>query len=191
MDTFSYPAGDGRPLRATRLGTGPTLVLLHESGSGAGHDHGGGLLPLARRLTDSYTVIVSEARDADDAAALAEHLGLGNAAVGGTGRGAVVALRAAADHPEPFGAAVVIDADEVLGAVGEGIDAPDGIDLSTVRVPTLVIPGTAGELARALPQGKLANLSPCGDEDPAQWMAPAVWAFLTTHLTRRPARVLV
>ncbi|MFD5428119.1 alpha/beta fold hydrolase [Streptomyces sp. NPDC127084] len=184
MDTFSYPASDGRLLRATRLGTGPAVVLLHASGSCEGHDHSdsGRLLPLARRLTDSYTVILSEARDADDAAALAGHLGLaGNAAVGGTGLGAVIALRAAAGHPELFGAAVVIDAPDV------GTD----VDLATVSVPTLVVPGSAEELARALPQGKLANLSLCGEEDPAQWMAPAIWAFLTTHLTRRPARVLV
>ncbi|MEU2156890.1 alpha/beta hydrolase [Streptomyces sp. NPDC019396] len=221
MDTFSYPGSDGHPLHATRLGMGPAAILLPDSGgpygSGGPHSPGGpdhrGLLPLARRLADSYTVTVAETRDADDVASLVGHLGLRKAAVGGTGTGAAIALRAAADDPEHIAAAVVINADDL---------APEDIAhtfgrmaaLAAVSAPTLIIPGgerhhrrhahphrhthapgLAEELARVLPQGKLANLSfsadLCSAEDMAQWMAPAMWAFLTAHLTLRPARVLV
>ncbi|MFD7615046.1 alpha/beta fold hydrolase [Streptomyces sp. NPDC059828] len=215
METFSYRGSDGHPLHATRLGMGPAVILLHDSGglhSSGGPDHRG-LLPLARRLTDSYTVTVAEARDADDVASLVGHLGLRKAAVGGTGTGAAIALRAAADDPERIAATVVINPDDLgpedIARAFGGMAA-----LAAVSVPTLIIPGgerhhrrrvhthrhthapsLAEELARVLPQGKLANLSftadLCSAEDVAQWMAPAMWAFLTAHLTRRPARVLV
>ncbi|UUN28041.1 alpha/beta fold hydrolase [Streptomyces sp. FIT100] len=273
MDTFSFHGSDGCSLHAATLGTGPTVVLLH----GEGRDHQS-LVPLARRLAESYTVVLPDIRGygrsvctdparhtwaqyIDDVVALLSHLGLCEAALGGTGMGGTITLRTAAVHPEYIRAGVVISAEGIEDDAGheaetalresfaarvrdEGIDAawrpilprlapvvgnlvrdaiprsdPDSIaaacaigrdrafasvaDLAAISVPTLIIPGSdhrhppasAEQIARALPHGHLANIALSADlctaEDLAQRMAPAMWAFLATHLTLRPAMLPV
>ncbi|MFD7440088.1 alpha/beta fold hydrolase [Streptomyces sp. NPDC059909] len=131
MDTFSYHGNDGCALHAATLGTGPALILLHDGGP----DHHS-LVPLARRLAESYTVVLPDVRGygrsvctdparhtwaqyADDVTALLGHLGLGTAALGGTGLGGTITLRTAAKHPQHIRAAVVIDVDDIEDAVKE------------------------------------------------------------------------
>nr|WP_215206547.1 alpha/beta hydrolase [Streptomyces sp. CHD11] len=125
MNNFVYRGSDGCPLHATVLGQGPGLVLLH----GGGPDRYS-LLPLARWLADGFTVVLPDIRGygrsvctdparhtwsqyADDVHALLEHLGLQRAAVGGTGLGGTIALRAAAARPEHVRAAVVISMEDI------------------------------------------------------------------------------
>ena len=54
---FTYRGRDGWALHAVSLGDGPPVVLLH----GGGPDHHS-LLPLARSLTDQYTVVLPDVR---------------------------------------------------------------------------------------------------------------------------------
>ncbi|MFF8036167.1 alpha/beta fold hydrolase [Streptomyces sp. NPDC016626] len=120
MRDFVYRGSDGCRLHATALGQGPGLVLLH----GGGPDRYS-LLPLARRLADGFTVVLPDIRGygrsvctdpdrhtwaqyAEDVGTLLDHLGLRRAALGGTGLGGTITLRAAAAHPERIRAAVVI-----------------------------------------------------------------------------------
>ncbi|WP_351228153.1 alpha/beta hydrolase [Streptomyces sp. NPDC002133] len=131
MDTFSYHGSDGCSLHAATLGTGPALILLH----GGGPDHHS-LVPLARRLAESYTIVLPDVRGygrsvctdpgrhtwaqyADDIAALLGHLGLDSVALGGTGLGGTITLRAAAAHPERIRAAVVMSVDDIEDAAKE------------------------------------------------------------------------
>ena len=53
------------------------------------------------------------ARYADDVAALLDHLGVSSAAVGGTGLGATITLRACLAHPDRVAAAVLISVEDV------------------------------------------------------------------------------
>ncbi|CAL9666191.1 alpha/beta fold hydrolase [Streptomyces sp. enrichment culture] len=125
MRDFVYRGSDGCRLHATALGQGPELVLLH----GGGPDRYS-LLPLARRLADGFTVVLPDIRGygrsvctdpnrhtwaqyTDDVDALLDHLELRQAALGGTGLGGTITLRAAAAHPERIRAAVVISMEDV------------------------------------------------------------------------------
>ncbi|MBB4917779.1 alpha/beta fold hydrolase [Streptosporangium saharense] len=126
MMTFTYRGADGCPLHATTVGsTGAPLVLLH----GGGPDHHS-LLPLAHLLADRHTVILPDVRGygrsvcadpalhtwdqyVSDVVALLDHLDLRVAALGGTGLGATVALRAMLAHPERVRAAVLIGVEDI------------------------------------------------------------------------------
>ncbi|GAA3623672.1 hypothetical protein GCM10022419_131640 [Nonomuraea rosea] len=126
MNTFAYQGGDGCPLYATTVGSaGPPLLLLH----GGGPDHHS-LLPLAHRLADLHTVILPDVRGygrsicADparhtwdqytcDVISLMDHLGIESAALGGTGLGATVTLRAALAHPDRVRAAILIGVEDI------------------------------------------------------------------------------
>lgn len=116
---------DGHPLFATSFGHGPAVVLLH-----AGGPDRWSLAPLAARLADRYAVVVPDVRGygasvcvdptrhtwaqyADDVFALLDHLGVETAAVGGTGLGATVALRAGLLAPERLRALVLISLEDI------------------------------------------------------------------------------
>lgn len=125
MDQVSYQGSDGWPLHATRVGSGPLLVLLH----GGGPDHRS-LLPLARRLSDSRTVVLPDVRGygrsvcpdpvlhtwtqyADDVTALLDHLDAPHTALGGTGLGSTITLRTAIAHPSRLSAAILISVEDI------------------------------------------------------------------------------
>ncbi|MFJ4467281.1 alpha/beta fold hydrolase [Streptomyces sp. NPDC089424] len=125
MRDFVYRGSDGCELHATALGRGPGLILLH----GGGPDRYS-LLPLARRLADGLTVILPDVRGygrsvctdptrhtwsqyTEDVDALLDHLGLHQAALGGTGLGGTITLRAAALRPDRVSAAVVISMEDI------------------------------------------------------------------------------
>lgn len=125
MHEFVYHGSDGCPLYAVATGSGPVLVLLH----GGGPDHRS-LLPLAGRLAGAYTVVLPDVRGygrslctdparhtwaqyVEDVRALLDHLDLRRAAVGGTGLGGTVTLRAAAACPGRIRAAVVISVEDI------------------------------------------------------------------------------
>jgi len=122
---ITYQGSDGCPLYAVSVGAGPAVFLLH----GGGPDHRS-LLPLAGLLADRYRVVLPDVRGygrsvcvdparhtwcryADDVLALMDHLGLSRAAIGGTGLGGTIALRAAAAHPERIRAALVISLEDI------------------------------------------------------------------------------
>lgn len=125
MHEFIYDGSDGCPLYATSVGRGPALILLH----GGGPDHHS-LLPLARLLADSFTVVLPDVRGygrsrctdpsrhtwaqyAADVDALLNHLGLRRAALGGTGLGGTITLGAAMAYPQRIRAAVVISVEDI------------------------------------------------------------------------------
>ncbi|GLH95329.1 alpha/beta fold hydrolase [Phytohabitans aurantiacus] len=126
MTDFSYAGADGYPLYATQVGAGgPPLVLLH----GGGPDHHS-LLPLAGLLADRHTVILPDVRGygrsvcadpalhtwaqyTSDVISLLDHLHLATAALGGTGLGSTVTLRAARDHPDRIRAAIAISVENI------------------------------------------------------------------------------
>jgi hypothetical protein len=72
-------------------------------------------------------------------------------------------------------------------------------ELAAITVPTLVIPGAdtrhptavAAQTAQILPYGHLSDVSVSADLDTAadlaHALAPAIWDFLTTHLTLHSA----
>lgn len=116
---------DGIPLFATSFGVGPAVVLLH-----AGGPDRWSLAPLAERLAVRYAVVVPDVRGygasvcvdptrhtwaqyADDVFALLDHLGVEAAAVGGTGLGATVALRAGLLAPDRLRALVLISLEDI------------------------------------------------------------------------------
>jgi pimeloyl-ACP methyl ester carboxylesterase len=122
---FVYRGRDGCRLHATALGHGPALILLH----GGGPDRYS-LLPLARQIAGGFTVVLPDVRGygrsvctdparhtwaqyADDVGALLDHLALRRAALGGTGLGATITLRAAAALPDRIRAAVVISMEDI------------------------------------------------------------------------------
>ncbi|HEY0174465.1 MAG TPA: alpha/beta hydrolase [Pyrinomonadaceae bacterium] len=134
MTEFTYRGGDGWPLYAITLDSAgsttadrenPVLVLLH----GGGPDHHC-LAPLARQLSDRYTVVLPDVRGygrsvcadparhtwsqyAGDVIALLDHLGVRRAVVGGAGIGTTITLRAALAHPERVGALVLISVEDI------------------------------------------------------------------------------
>ncbi|MFE3021070.1 alpha/beta fold hydrolase [Streptomyces sp. NPDC059256] len=126
MTELTYTASDGIPLYAVSLGAGAsTVVLLH----GGGPDHHS-LLPLAERLLDRHTVVLPDLRGygrsrctdplrhtwdqyTSDAIALLDHLGIDRAAVGGTGLGSTITLRAALAHPDRVRAGILIGVEDI------------------------------------------------------------------------------
>ncbi|MDQ2706459.1 MAG: alpha/beta hydrolase [Actinomycetota bacterium] len=125
MRKIMYHGRDGWPLFAVAVGAGPVLLLLH----GGGPDHQS-LLPIAERLADVRTVVVPDIRGygrsvcadpalhtwrryVDDVVSLLDHLGAASAAVGGTGMGGTIALRACMAFPQRFAAAIVISLEDI------------------------------------------------------------------------------
>lgn len=134
MTEVSYRGSDGSPLFAAVIkaegqrvprGEGPVLVLLH----GGGPDHHS-LVPLARLLCDSHTVVLPDVRGygrsvctdelrhtwaqyAEDVIALLDHLGVRRAVVGGAGVGTTITLRAAVAHPDRVCALVLISVEDI------------------------------------------------------------------------------
>lgn len=183
MSTFSYQGGDGCPLYATTIGSGGApLVLLH----GGGPDHHS-LLPLAHRLADLRTVILPDVRGygrsicADparhtwdrytcDVIALLDHLGIGSAALGGTGLGATVTLRAALAHPDRIGAAILIgvediEDDQAKEAETAFLDAfaarvlADGIEAGWAPILDQVSPVIGALVRDAIPRSDPASIA--------------------------------
>jgi 3-oxoadipate enol-lactonase len=130
MNQFTYAGGDGSPLYAATVGptrgiSGPVLVLLH----GGGPDHHS-LVPLAEHLADLCTVVLPDIRGygrsictdpsrhtwaqyARDVVALLDHLGIGQAIVGGPGLGATISLRTAVGYPERVFGSVLISVEDI------------------------------------------------------------------------------
>ncbi|EHR49865.1 putative hydrolase or acyltransferase of alpha/beta superfamily [Saccharomonospora marina XMU15] len=125
MREFGYRGRDGCRLFATTVGEGPAVVLLH----GGGPDHHS-LLPLAHELAAAHTVVLPDVRGygrshcadparhtwssyAEDVVALLDQLGLDQAAVGGTGLGATITLRAALEHPDRVSAAILVSVEDI------------------------------------------------------------------------------
>src|ERR1044071_939064 len=104
---------NGTELYFEVTGSGAPLVLVH--GSWGDHHNWD---PVAGALGERFQVVTYDRRghsaserpagqgsvfeDADDLAALIEHLGLGPAHIVGNSFGAAIALRAAVRHPEVF-----------------------------------------------------------------------------------------
>ncbi|QMV11235.1 alpha/beta fold hydrolase [Streptomyces lincolnensis] len=135
MTDITHRGSDGCPLYAVSIGAGPTVFLLH----GGGPDHRS-LVSLAGLLADRYRVVLPDVRGygrsvcadpalhtwsryADDVVALMDHLGLAGAAVGGTGMGGTIALRAAAAHSERVQAALVISLEDIEDDAGKQAEA--------------------------------------------------------------------
>ena len=125
MKDVTYRGDDGCELSATLLGQGPPLALLH-----AGGPDRWSLLPLARHLEEHVTVILPDIRGygqsvcadparhtwqqyTDDLFALLDHLGIGQAAVGGTGLGSTISLRAALDRPERITGVIPVGVEDI------------------------------------------------------------------------------
>jgi 3-oxoadipate enol-lactonase len=125
MDSITYAGKDGCPLHAVVLGEGPVLVLLH----GGGPDHHS-LVPMARGLADIGTVVLPDVRGygrsvcadpachtwdryVSDVIALLDHLGIQQAALGGTGLGGTITLRTTCAHPDRIAAGVVISVEDI------------------------------------------------------------------------------
>ncbi|WP_067474814.1 alpha/beta fold hydrolase [Actinomadura hibisca] len=125
MTPLTLTAGDGLPLAADVLGSGPPLVLLH-----AGGPDRHSLRPLARRLVDLATVILPDIRGygASPCADPARHtwdrytrdvldvldaLGHPRAVLAGAGLGSTIALRAALRHPDRVRAAVLLGVEDI------------------------------------------------------------------------------
>ena len=149
MRTFWFHAADGARLFALERGQGPALILLH----GGLADHRA-CAPLAEPLADRFRVITPDLRAsgrslhhdplswnllADDIAALARHLDLARAAVGGTSFGSGVALRAALRHPVLVSALLLVHpvyAGADRGLTAEQEAAMHTIDAAARRAPT-------------------------------------------------------
>lgn len=134
MKDVTYRGDDGCELSAIVLGQGPPLTLLH-----AGGPDRWSLLPLARLLEDHVTVILPDIRGygrsvcadparhtwqqyTDDLFALLEHLGIEEAAVGGTGLGSTISLRAALDRPERVTGVVPIGVEDIEDDVAKAAE---------------------------------------------------------------------
>ena len=148
MREFWFPAPDGTRLFALDRGDGPALILLH----GGLADHRA-CSHLAEPLADRYRVITPDLRAsgrshhhdsltweifADDIAALARHLDLTRAAVGGISFGTGVALRAALRHPALVSALLLVHpvyAGADRGLTSAQSDAMRAIDAAASRAP--------------------------------------------------------
>ena len=149
MREFCFHAPDGARLFALERGHGPALILLH----GGLADHRA-CAPLAEPLADRFRLITPDLRAsgrshhhgplswdllADDIAALARHLDLARAAVGGVSFGTGVAVRAALRHPSLVSALLLIH--PVYAGADRGLtpaqsDAMRTIDAAARRAPT-------------------------------------------------------
>ncbi|MFE7775515.1 alpha/beta fold hydrolase [Streptomyces sp. NPDC057445] len=181
MDALSYQGSDGCSLHAAALGRGPAVILLH----GEGSDHHS-LVPLARRLAESYSVVLPDIRGygrsvctdparhtwaqyVDDVAALLSHLGLQEVALGGVGMGGTVTLRAAAAYPQHILAGVVIGAEDVDAGVRDGEAARtdscaahfrhNGTDSARKSVPPDLAPVTGNPVRDALSRSDPASIA--------------------------------
>lgn len=213
MREFVYRGSDDCRLHAAVLGGGPALILLHggrpdhQSLLPLAHrlaDTYTVVLPDVRGYGRS--VCVGPARHTwsqyvDDVGALMDHLGLRRAALGGTGGlGGTITLRAAMAYPQRLRAAVVISVEDTEDDEGEAAMPDDRAfrsvgDLRSVEVPTLIVPDAdawrstalAAAVARTLPHGHLAEVGLSAAmrtaDDLARAVTPAVWGFLTEHLT--------
>lgn len=179
---FTYRGRDGWPLRAAAFGEGPHLVLLH----GGGPDHRS-LVPLGRRLADRGTVVLPDVRGygrsvcadparhtwdtyADDVAALLDHLGVGAAALGGTGLGSSITLRACLRHPERVRAAVLISVEDVeddrakaaetafMDAFAARVRA-DGVEAGWAPILPTLAPVIGAMVADAIPRSDPAGVA--------------------------------
>ncbi|MFC4563968.1 alpha/beta fold hydrolase [Nocardiopsis mangrovi] len=125
MPEIGFAGGDGCELSATVLGQGPPMVLLH-----AGGPDRRSLLPLARLLRDRHTLVLPDIRGygasvcadpsrhtwrryTEDLFSLLDHLELERAAVGGTGLGSTISLRAALHRPERVARVVLIGVEDI------------------------------------------------------------------------------
>lgn len=149
MREFWFHAPDGARLCAVERGDGPALFLLH----GGLADHRA-CAPLAEPLAGRFRVITPDLRAsgrshhhgpltwdllADDIAALARHLDLARAAVGGISFGTGVALRAALRHPALVSALLLVHpvyAGADRGLTAAQSDAMRTIDAAASRAPT-------------------------------------------------------
>jgi pimeloyl-ACP methyl ester carboxylesterase len=119
---------EGGVLRGWLAGSGPPVLLLH-GGPGLSTGY---LAPVVAELSDGYQVATYQQRglapstaqapydvgtQADDVAAVLDHLGWDRAVVVGHSWGGHLLLHVLADHPDRVAAAVVIDP---LGGVGDG-----------------------------------------------------------------------
>lgn len=149
MREFWFHASDGTRLFAIERGHGPALILLH----GGLADHRACSV-LAEPLADRFRVITPDLRAsgrshhhgplswdllADDIAALARHLDLARAAIGGVSFGSGVALRAALRHPALVSALLLVH--PVFAGADRGLtsaqsDAMRAIDAAARRAPT-------------------------------------------------------
>ncbi|MCC5941873.1 MAG: alpha/beta hydrolase [Balneolaceae bacterium] len=127
MKMFNYTGSDGCRLAAWKTDPvdGPVTVLLH----GGGPDHQS-LVPLADKISDLTSVVVPDIRGygrsvckdpkrhtwkqyTDDVITLLEHLNIDKVVVGGTGLGATLSLRFAAEYPGRTEAIIPISIEEI------------------------------------------------------------------------------
>lgn len=149
MREFWFQASDGTRLFALERGDGPAIILLH----GGLADHRA-CAYLAEPLAERFRVITPDLRAsgrshhhgpltwdllADDIAALARHLDLVRAAVGGVSFGTGVALRTALRHPALVSALLLVHpvyAGTDRGLTSAQSDAMRTIDAAACRAPT-------------------------------------------------------
>ncbi len=116
---MAYATVNGAEIYHELRGSGPPLLFICGAFADVGH-----FAEVADLLSDQFTVVTYERRgnsrsgggtpgtptsadaQADDAAALLQHLSLGPAAVYGNSSGAIIALNLAVRHPEAVSAAI-------------------------------------------------------------------------------------
>ena len=132
MAQIVYKGSDGCRLYATIVGRklvdardSVVIVLMH----GGGPDHHS-LMPLGKRLSDRYTVVLPDIRGygrsvcrdplrhmwrqyADDVVSLLFRLGVNRAVIGGAGIGTTIALRTALAYPERVRALTLISVEDI------------------------------------------------------------------------------
>lgn len=132
MAKIVYKGSDGCRLYATIVGQklvdardSAVIVLMH----GGGPDHYS-LMPLGKRLSDQYTVVLPDIRGygrsvcrdplrhtwrqyADDVVSLLFRLGINRAVIGGAGIGTTIALRTALAYPERVRALTLISVEDI------------------------------------------------------------------------------
>lgn len=177
----NFHGDDGCELSASLLGQGPPVALLH-----AGGPDRWSLMPLARLLEEHFTVVLPDIRGygrsvcadparhtwqqyTDDLFALLDHLGIEQAAVGGTGLGSTISLRAALDRPDRVTGVIPIGVEDIEDDVAkaaeiEFLDAfaerAETQGLHAAWAPILpTLPPVVGAMVRdAIPRSDLASI---------------------------------
>lgn len=179
---IEFHGTDRWPLKATVLGEGPPVVLLH----GGGPDHHS-MLPLAQRLADRHTTILPDIRGygrsicpdpalhtwatyTSDLLSLLDALHLPAADLIGAGLGGTVALRTCLAAPERVRRAVVISPEDIeddqakageaalMDKFAERVRA-DGIEAGWSLFLPLLVPLIANLVRDAIPRSDPASIA--------------------------------
>lgn len=179
---IGYGGEDGWPLRATVLGEGPPVVLLH----GGGPDHRS-MIPLAEGLAERRTAILPDIRGygrsvcpdptrhtwatyTSDLLTLLDELDLPVADVVGAGLGGTVALRACLASPARFRRVVVISPEDIEDDEAKAAETAlmdefadrvraDGIEAGWSLFLPLLVPLIGNLVRDAIPRSDPASIA--------------------------------